>query len=103
MSVPPGSFAVDTHLMKLQRLQNRVLRAISNLDRRTSVRDLHLAFKIPYVYDYITKLCRRQEEVILNHVNSNSNIRAIEQGEARHMKHKRLKLGGGQVYHHSSV
>jgi hypothetical protein len=25
-------------------------------------------FRIPYVYDYITKLCRTQAEVILNHV-----------------------------------
>jgi hypothetical protein len=60
-------FAADTHLMKRQRLQNKVLRAIGNLDRRTPVRDLHLAFKIPYVYDYISKLCRRQAEVFLNH------------------------------------
>jgi hypothetical protein len=30
-----------------------------------------VAFKIPYVYDYITKLCRTQEEVILNHLNPN--------------------------------
>jgi hypothetical protein len=87
--------------MKLQRLQNRVLRAISNLDRRTPVRDLHLAFKIPYVYDYINKLCRRQAEVILNH--ENPNVRAIGQGVASHRKHKRLKLGGGQVYDRSSV
>jgi hypothetical protein len=43
-----------THLMKLQLLQNRVLHAIGNLDTCTPVRDLHLAFKIPYVYDYIT-------------------------------------------------
>jgi hypothetical protein len=87
--------------MKLQRLQNRVLRAIGNLDRRSPVRDLHLAFKIPYVYDYITKLCRRQAEVILNH--ENPNVRAIGQGEARHRKYKRLKLGGGQAYDRSSV
>jgi hypothetical protein len=33
--------------MKLQRLQNRVLRTIDNLQRRTPVRDLHMAFKIP--------------------------------------------------------
>jgi hypothetical protein len=76
--------------MKLQRLQNRVLRAIGNRDRRTPVRDLHLAFKIPYVYDYITKLCRRQVEVILNY--ENPNVRAIGQGEASHRKHKRLNL-----------
>jgi hypothetical protein len=60
--------------MKLQRLQNRVLHAIGNLDRRTPVRDLHLAFKIPYVYDYITELCRRQAEVILNHENPNVHV-----------------------------
>jgi hypothetical protein len=48
-SCPIWEFTADTHLMKLQRLQNRVLRAIGNLDRRTPVRDLHLAFEIPYV------------------------------------------------------
>jgi hypothetical protein len=98
---PTFEFAADTHLMKLQRLQKRVLRAISNLDRRTPVRDLHLAFKISYVYHYITKLCRRQAEVILNH--EKPNVLAIGQGEARHRKHKSLKLGGGQVYGRSSV
>jgi hypothetical protein len=100
-SCPTWECAADTHLIKLQRLQNWVLRAISNLDRRTPVRDLHLAFKIPYVYDYVTKLCRRQAEVILNH--ENPNVRAIGQGEAGHRKHKRLKLGGGQAYDRSSV
>jgi hypothetical protein len=98
---PTCEFAADTHLMKLQHLQNRVLRANSNLDRRTPVRDLHLAFKIPYVYDYITKLYRRQAEIILNH--ENPNVLAILEGEARHRKHNRLKLGGGQVYERSSV
>jgi hypothetical protein len=78
---PTWEFAADTHLKKLQRLQNRVLRAIGNLDRSTPVRDLHLAFNIPYVYDYVTKLCRRQTEVILNH--ENQNVRAIGQGEPR--------------------
>jgi hypothetical protein len=67
----------------------------------TPVHDVHLAFKIPYVYDYITKLYRRQAEVILNH--KNPNVRAIIQGEARHRKYKRLKLGGGQAYDRSSV
>jgi hypothetical protein len=72
-----------------------------NLDWRTPVRDLHLAFKIPYVYDYITKICRRQAEVNLNH--ENPNVRAIGQGKPRHRKYKRLKLGGGQAYDHSIV
>jgi hypothetical protein len=81
--------------------QKRVLHAIGNLDWRTPVRDLHLAFKIPCVYDYITKLRRRQAEVILNH--ENPNVRAIGQGEPRHRKYKRLKLGDGQAYNRSSV
>jgi hypothetical protein len=98
---PTWEFAADTRLMKLQRLQNRVLRAIGNLNRRTPVRDLHLALKIPYVYHYITKLYRRQAEVILNH--ENPNVRPIGQGEAGHRKHKRLKIGGGQIYDRSSV
>jgi hypothetical protein len=51
-------------------------------------------------YDCITKLCRRQAEIIQNH--PNPNVRAIGQGEAIHRKYKRLKLGGGQAYHRSS-
>jgi hypothetical protein len=43
-------FAAETHLLKLQRLQNKVLRTIGKLPRRTPVRDLHMAFQIPYVY-----------------------------------------------------
>jgi hypothetical protein len=81
--------------------QKRVLRAIGNIDRRTPVHDLHLALKISYVYDYITTLCRRQAEVILNH--KNPNVRAIGQREVRHRKYKRLKLFGGQAYGRSSV
>jgi hypothetical protein len=56
---------------------------------------LHLEFKIPYVYDYITKLYRRQAEVIPNH--ENPNALAIGQGEAKYRKYKRLKHGGGQA------
>jgi hypothetical protein len=92
---PAWEFAADTHLIKLQRLQNKVLPIIGNFPRRTSVRDMHLAFHLPYVYDYMTKLCRQQVEVILNH--DNENVRNIGQSEARHRKYKRLKLGGGQA------
>jgi hypothetical protein len=59
-----------------------------------------MAFKIPYVYDYITKLCRQQEEVIQNQ--DNDNVRNIVQGEARHRNYKKLKLGGGQAYDRSN-
>jgi hypothetical protein len=38
--------------------------------------------------------------VILNH--DNENARNIGQGEARHIKYKRLKLGEGQAYDGSS-
>jgi peptide subunit release factor 1 (eRF1) len=61
---------------------------------------LHIAFKLPYIYDYITKLCGQQAEVIQNH--ENAIVRKIGQGEQRHRKYKRLKLGGGQAYDHSS-
>jgi hypothetical protein len=47
-----------------------------------------------------TKLCRQQAEVIQNH--ENANVRNIGQGEPRHRKYKRLKLGGGQAYDRSS-
>jgi hypothetical protein len=56
---------------------------------------MYMAFKIPYVYDYITKLCRMQAELILNHVNPN--VCGIGQGGARHRKYKRLKLGSSQA------
>jgi hypothetical protein len=93
---PSWDFAADTHLMKLQRLENKVLRIIGNFPRRTPVRELHKAFSIPYIYDYITKLSRQQAEVIQNH--ENINVRNTGQGEARHRKYKRHKVGGGQAY-----
>jgi hypothetical protein len=68
---PTWKHAADAPLLKLQRLQNEVLRAIGNPDRCTPVRALYVASEIPHVYDYITKLGRAQAEVILNHVNPN--------------------------------
>jgi hypothetical protein len=97
---PAWDFAADTHLLKLQRLKNRVLRSNGNFPRRTPVRELHKAFSIPYVYDDMTQLSRQQAEVIQNH--ENANVRNTGQGEARHRKYKRLKLGGGQAYDRSS-
>jgi hypothetical protein len=47
------------------------------------------------MYDYITKLCRKQAEVVWNH--ENKHFPGIGQGEARHKIYRRLKLGGGQV------
>jgi hypothetical protein len=84
----------------LQRLQNTVLRITGNFPRCTPIRNLHTAFNLPYVYDYITKLCRKQAEVIRNH--DNEHVRSIGQGEARQRKYKRLKFGAGQAYGRSS-
>jgi hypothetical protein len=92
---PAWESAAVTHLMKLQRLQNKVLRAIGGLTSRTPTRDIHAELHVPYVYDFITEICRKQAEVIQNH--ENRNVRSIGNGEARHRKHKRLKLGGGQA------
>jgi hypothetical protein len=89
---PAWEFVADGHLLKLQRLQKKVLRTIGNSARSTPVRDLHVAFKIPYVYDVVTKLCRQQAEVMQNH--HNQNIRITGQGEAQHRKYKSLKHGG---------
>jgi hypothetical protein len=59
-----------------------------------------MVFKLPYIHDYITKLCRKQAEVIQNH--QNENVRNIGEGEARHRKYMRLKLGAGKAYDLSS-
>jgi hypothetical protein len=49
----------------------------------------------------LTLLSQQQAEVIINRVNEN--VRFIGQGEGRHRKYKRLKLGGSQAHDRSSV
>jgi hypothetical protein len=61
------SVLADILLLKLQRLQNKVLRTIGNFSRCTLDRDLHTAFNLSYIYDYITKLCRQET---LSHIKS---------------------------------
>jgi hypothetical protein len=97
---PAWELAADTYLLKLQRLQNKVLLTIGNFPRRTPIRDLHAALNLPDVYDYITKLCRQQAKVIQNQ--ENEHIHSIGKGEARHRKYKRPKLSGRQSYYRSS-
>jgi hypothetical protein len=97
---PAWEFVADTHLIKLQHLQNKVFRIIGKFPRYAPIRDMHISFQIPYVYDFITKLCRQQAQVIQHH--EIIHVRNIGQGEARHRKYKRLKLGGGQAYDCSS-
>jgi hypothetical protein len=59
-----------------------------------------MALHVPHIYDYITKLCKQQAEVIQNH--ENENVRDIGKGEAWNRKYKMPKLGGSQAYGHSS-
>jgi predicted secreted Zn-dependent protease len=61
---------------------------------------MYVALKIPYVYDYINKLCRTQAEVILNHVNPT--VRDTGQEETMHREYTRLKLRGDQAYDRSA-
>jgi hypothetical protein len=96
---PTWEYMAEAHLTKLYRLQNRAFCATGNRDKCTPIRELHVAFKIPSVYDFIIELCRTQAELILNHVYPN--VRGIGQEEARHRKYKRLKLRVGQPYYRS--
>jgi hypothetical protein len=93
-------FAADTHLLKLQILQNKVLLTTGKFPNCTPVREFHVAFQVPCIYDYTTKLCRQQAKVIQNH--ENANVRDIGKGEHRQRKYKRPKLGGNQAYGRSS-
>jgi hypothetical protein len=49
---------------------------------------------------YLDEFYRQKAEAIQNH--DNENVPNIGQGEARHRKYKRLKLGGDQAYDRSS-
>jgi hypothetical protein len=73
-------FAADTHLIKLQRLENKVLHTTGNFPRHTPVREMQMHFHLQYVHDYMTNFCMQEAEVILNH--DNAHVRYIGQGEA---------------------
>jgi hypothetical protein len=98
---PTWEISAQSHLLKLQRLQNRVLPTTGYSPRRTSVREFHVTFQISHVYYFVTKFCTQQAEAIQKH--DNKNVRNIVEGDARHRKYKRLKLGGGHVYEPTSV
>jgi hypothetical protein len=82
---PALKLAADTYLLKLQRLQNKVLRTIAHFPSCTKVRGLHTAFNLPYLYHYTTKLCRQRAEVIQNH--ENEYVRCTGKGEVRHRRY----------------
>jgi hypothetical protein len=79
---PAWKFAAESCLLKLQRLQNKVLSAIGNLPRRKPTEELHAAFNISYVCDFITQLCRQQATVIQTH--TNASVRNTGHGKTLH-------------------
>jgi hypothetical protein len=85
--------------VKIAATAKQVHRTIGNFPRHIAVCKLHKAFNIPYIYNYITKLCRQQAEILQMH--GKANVRSIGQGKPRHRKCKRLKAGGGQAYNRS--
>jgi hypothetical protein len=72
---PASELEADTHILKLQRLQNKDLLTIGKFPRRTPACELDMAFQVPYIYDCMTKFCRQQAEVIQSH--GNANVRDI--------------------------
>jgi hypothetical protein len=54
---PAWEFAADAHLMKFQCLKNKVLRTIGKSPKCTPISELHMAFQVSYIIDYIMKLC----------------------------------------------
>jgi hypothetical protein len=59
-----------------------------------------MSFIIPYIYDFITKLCKHQAEVTQNY--ENDNVNNFGQDEAIHRNYMRLNFGGGQAYNRAS-
>lgn len=58
LSLPFWEFAADSHHLILQCLKN-IICTNGNLPRYIPISDLHVAFKIVYTYDLVTKLFRQ--------------------------------------------
>jgi hypothetical protein len=56
----PGALSQGVKRQGHEADHSHVLRTFGEPDMRTPIRDLHLAFQIPYVYYYINKLRRKQ-------------------------------------------
>jgi hypothetical protein len=56
-------FAADAHILKLQLFQDEVLHTIGKFPICTPILELYMAFQVPHVYDYVTKLCTQRAEV----------------------------------------
>jgi hypothetical protein len=94
---PAWEFAADNHLLKSQRLHNKVLRPIENFPRCTSVRDLHMDFKLPYIWLH--------NKIMQATSRSHTKSWKCSQHWARRTTTQgiwKIKLGGGQLYDRSS-
>jgi hypothetical protein len=61
--------AADTYLLKLQRLQNKVLCSPGYFQRSTQVYDLHTALNLLYVYDIINYAGNKQKSYKIMRIN----------------------------------
>jgi hypothetical protein len=68
--------------LKLHHLENKAFYTVGNFSSHTPVCGLHIAFKAPYIYDYIIELWRQHPEVMKIHENANKCN--IAQGEDQH-------------------
>jgi hypothetical protein len=78
---PTWEYAADAHLLKFQRLQIRALSLQHILTGANHSANCAWFSKFFTCYDCITKLCRTQGEVFLNH--GNPSVRGTGQREAR--------------------
>jgi hypothetical protein len=60
---PAWEFAAVTHLMKLQRLQIKVLSTTGNYTKSTPFRDILKTFKHLYVYDYVKNYAGNKQQL----------------------------------------
>lgn len=79
MLIPAWKLPADNYPLKLQCLQNNVLRT-------TRFIDLDTAFSLPHVYDYITNLWRQQAEAIKNQENTSIYFSSIGQGDDKNIR-----------------
>jgi hypothetical protein len=89
----------ETHLVKLQCLQNKVLSTTGKFPSSTSVRDIHIDFQIPYVYDFTQNYAGNKQKSFKM---VKMKIFAILDKKP-HTDNIKLKLGGGHVYNLSSA
>jgi hypothetical protein len=86
MLASPGNLWQTFILLKLHHLQNKAPHTIGNFSSHTPVCALHIAFKAPYIYDYIIQLWRQRPEVLKIH--ENADMCNIAQCEDQHKVYK---------------